>query len=180
MGDYNNLSMWIPVVPDDDRENGGLRLGANDCHQGSCFELPGDLDRIIAEGVEEVECKTCKGEGEIKAASLAEDDRECPDCEGGGYVSLPPADFAYLVHDEPKYEWMGTITIHVPGFGEDFQGDCDADGRPMLDGSKILPLIDKATDLDDLKAKIKLVSGQAHLDALGAWAEQQRTVGAVP
>lgn len=195
MGDTNNLNLWIPVVPagyldalvsafeeysggyhhyEDDRDGGALRLGANDCSQGSCYELPGSLDLIIKSGVEEVECSTCKGEGEIKAASLAEDDKDCPDCEATGYISLEPVDFGYVVNDEPKYEWMGTITIHVPGFAPDFQGSCDADGRPMLDNTELMPLIDKATDLEDLRSKIKLASGETHFDALRAWAAAQR------
>lgn len=37
-------------------------------------------------------------------------------------------EFAYWVHEEPCYEFLGAVFIHAPGVG-DFRGDCDADGN---------------------------------------------------
>jgi hypothetical protein len=112
-----------------------LRLGANDVAVGSVEEMLDDLETLIRDGMED---------------------------EDGERVTVE--DFAYWVNDDPKYEWLGAIGVHVPHVG-DFHGQCDADGNPVFSTKEIVEMVNTATDLDHLKAAVADKTGDAVLKA---------------
>lgn len=192
MGDYTNMSLWVPKVPEgfeplirakfeeysngsnhytDDFKGGELRIGANDIRCGSTEELAADLLRLINEGEEDVECPKCKGEGVIDADGLANDDRPCPRCHNdsfsSGYVTMKAPDFAFEVYEDPKYEWLGSIYMHTPG-ADDFLGECDADGQVVINATVLIELVNQAESLDALRTEIAKRTGTFQRSALRA------------
>lgn len=158
MGDRSNFNLWVPKVPDgipvdhlismfevyagdrgsfyvEDTENGGLLLGANDVSVGSVDSLNADLQQLIAEGFDD------------------------------GETQLPPTDFAYRVNDEPAYEYLGSIVLHVPGM-EDLAAECDADANVVLNNNHLLKLVEDASDLTSLRTEIRRITGENHYDAM--------------
>lgn len=193
MGDSNNLTLIVPDPPEHLRvviaerykgyahdsmiytedgteagDTGELMLGANETSQGCVYDLNSDLHVLIVEGAT-VDCPKCEGDGEYvdeaQEALIGEPPTvTCERCDGSGEVKTEPQDFAFVVHDDPKYEWLGTIHMHVPGL-DDFTGECDAEGRVVINGEEIVRLIDKATDLDELRAEIAQRTGAEHTKA---------------
>jgi hypothetical protein len=156
MGDYSNFSITVRGVDNPfaikaikaevDGYTGGtyyerettfhsLTLGANDVSLGTVGEIVDFLEVLIEKGVED-------DDGEMQ----------------------PVGDFSWWVNDEPAYEWMGTVAIHVPGVG-DFGGSCDADGNPMVNSSDVADLVEAATDLATLKAEVEKLTGGKVLNA---------------
>lgn len=179
VGDYSNFSMTAYVADpavqaavktayeeyagsfsyyQEDQEDDYISLGSNDVRMGSVEQLVDDLRNLISTGID---CPTCESEGTVPGAEVAE--VTCTRCSGSGRVTV--TDFAFSVNDEPKYEWMGTIVIHVPGM-DDFTGLCDAEGTPTLTSTEVTALVNGATDLDELKAALAKLTGDAHMQAL--------------
>lgn len=90
------------------------------------------------------------------------------DPETGELTALDPSTFAYYVWEDPKYEWLGELWVHVPGF-KDFGCECDSNGTPQLDADLIADLIAEATDLDALKAALAKRTGTGILKAWTEW-----------
>jgi hypothetical protein len=113
-----------------------LSLGANDVRLGTVEEVVSFLECLVEKGVE--------------------------DDDG---AMQPVGDFSWWVNDEPAYEWLGNVNIHVAGVG-DFAGSCDADGTPIVHVTDVADLVAAATDLDVLKAEVVKLTGS---DVLSAW-----------
>ena len=73
-------------------------------------------------------------------------------------------DFAYYVYEDPAYEWLGTICIHVPGLTPDYEGNCDADGGPVLSPHQITELLNIDADAE-LRVQLRLKSGRPWTEA---------------
>lgn len=116
----------------------GVSIGANEIRVGTVDDLRRDLLALIKDGF---------------------------DSEDDGHVDVP--DFAFSVNDEPAYEWLGTIVIHVPGIDSDFYGSCDSDGNTTLSGAEVLTLVNEAETLEGLRGKIAELTGHTHQ---AAWA----------
>lgn len=156
MGDYSNFSIYVRGVDNPlaiaaikaemDGYTGdmyyekevteqSLCLGANDVSLGTVEEVVGFLKCLVEKGVED-------DDGEMQ----------------------PVGDFSWWVNDEPAYEWLGTVDIHVAGVG-DFGGSCDADGTPVVNSSDVADLVEAATDLVALKAEVEKLTGGKVLNA---------------
>lgn len=160
-GDYSGTYIYA-----DDMEPGiSFNFGANDVSLGSVGQAADGLLDLIKDGVEDYTCPVCKGKGRRPGS-----EDECLRCKGEGYYHLPIRDFAFIVHDEPKYEWMGSIFIHVPGL-PDFEGECDADGVVQVNAKQLITLLDEASDLDALRAEAAALTGHRHSQAIekGSW-----------
>lgn len=62
-------------------------------------------------------------------------------------------DFAYAVFEDPKYEFDGSATYHVPAVG-DFTGNANADGEVYLLDSEVHDILDagRALLVSDVKS----------------------------
>lgn len=186
MGDTSNFNVHVPYIPvaykdrivelilqytggydhyEDERAGTAVSIGANEVSLGSVEQLDSEFKELIEDGVD-VECKLCDDDCEV-------DGEDCPACDGAGERHLDGFDFAYSINDEPAYEWLGTLVVHVPGM-KDLVTECDADGSPVLKNKELMELIDTATDLENLRARIKGASGAAHFDGMKTWAAEQR------
>lgn len=145
-------------VYNDTNDDGAVELGASDISLGDAEECFDSLLKLIENGISEWECTVCHGEGKIADGST------CLRCAGDCYYDLAVPDFAFVVYDEPKFEWMGSIRMHAPGL-PDFSGDCDADGNVRVDHSAVLDLVDKITGEEE--------------DLPGAVAEMRREIAAL-
>lgn len=77
-------------------------------------------------------------------------------------------EFAYRVWEDPKYEWLGAVHIHLPGVEPDHHGDCDSNGSTVLNHSQIRALVAAAGGHDHLTASLLQASGADHHDAFEA------------
>lgn len=144
----------------DDLENderGTLDIAVNEIACGSASEMSTFLDALIEKGLTAT-CPACGGEG----------DESCLACAGEGEVTYPGVDFAYSVSEDPKYEWLGDLWVHVPGMALDYNSDCDSDGTPVVRPQFLLTHIEQAETLEGLRAALRNVLGQEHLDAFKA------------
>lgn len=55
-----------------------------------------------------------------------------------GLIQVAP-DIAFTVHEDPAYEYLGTVFCHVPDLGL-FTSDCDAVGTPYFSQGDVLAL----------------------------------------
>lgn len=53
---------------------------------------------------------------------------------------------AFIVYEEPAYNWVGTFCSYVPELGL-FTADCDTTGEPLLSRSYVLGLDDEPADV---------------------------------
>ena len=83
-------------------------------------------------------------------------------------------DFAYYVHEDPAYEWLGSVVIHVPGLTPDYTGECDADGVPALLTAHLDQLLAIEDDAE-LRVQLRMRSGRVHLDAYGHYEDHAGT-----
>lgn len=155
MGDYSNFTIRVCGVKDprvitaikhEVEEYGShyyskiitegtLELGLNEVRVGTVEEVDDLLHRYVEKGFE--------------------------DDDG---VLHPVEDFYWLIHDEPEYDWLGTIRVHSPGVG-DFDGMCDADGSPVIHATVIESMVAEATDLAELKEQFRKLTGADITDA---------------
>jgi len=145
----------------DEVKGSTVLLGVGDISFGTVDECESDLLQLIKDGFEEVTCKVCKGKGLVPDSET----ETCLHCAGECNYPLPVPDFAFEVYDEPKYEWLGTIRMHVPGL-PDFSGECDADGVVRPNPTELMDLIDRTTDLDELRRDLAVLTGRDHKAAL--------------
>lgn len=168
MGDTTNLTMYVhskdPRVitaaracfenfageqnrwtDDYDEAKGEMCLGAGDVSVGNANELACALDELFTKADNEIQCGFCKGEG-------------CENCNGDGVIAAKLPDFAYHVWEDPKYEYLGSSYMHVPEVG-DFNGDCDSDGKVVVDTTEVAEWVAKATDLSALQAEVAKLTG---------------------
>lgn len=191
MGDYNNLtldaSQGDPDVQQKVKEafekySGGynhyteeitatdVSFGANEVRVGSVEDLARDLTTLIAEGFAK-ECATCDGTG-VVANDGGFLRLDCEDCQGKGALHVDVEDFPFGVHDEPGYDWLGTLIMHVPGMAPDFVGCCDADGTPTVYGTDLIVRVNEATSLDELRLDLAVLTGAQHAAAWAAWGDE--------
>lgn len=181
MGDYSNLTFTVPLPPkallkyldeafrqysgshwhyDETVTEAEIRLGANDVSVGSVDQLSSDMDTLRDE-TQEVDCPDCNGTTQITNES--NEWVGCGRCIANGTINVR-ADLAYTVHEDPLYEWMGSLVAYAPGLPL-FSSECDADGSPVVSTSTVVALVNKATDLDELKARVNTLGGKAVLEA---------------
>src|SRR5438445_2461387 len=146
-------------VTQDHQTDTTLTFEANEVSQGSVDECFEEVLDLIRDGDEEFECPVCKGERAVPGGAGAVDWRPCERCEEEGHITLPVPDFAFSVNDEPQDEFLGTLRIHVPGL-PDFSSDCDGNGAVVVPGTKLLPLISEANNLEGLRADVATLTGQ--------------------
>ena len=192
MGDYSNLTVDATVShPDvqqkvkeafeeysggsdhyvEDIDGGGVMIGANDVRVGSVEELDADLRRLIDEGFDKG-CDVCDGTGTVtdRGGFMRKD---CDDCDASGEVHVDVDDFPYSIHDDPLYEWLGTIIIHVPGLEPDFRGQCDSEGNPTVTGGDLIERVEKAMSLEEVREFIAVLTGATHTAAWAALTHQE-------
>lgn len=171
MGDTSNLTLELPSAPaillthiramfdnyasgayhyEDDVSEDEVTLGANDISVGTVDQLASDFDRLQTQAAD-IECPVCEGRG-------TKDEKDCVRCNTQGWVSVT-ADLAYRIHDDPAYEWLGSLQMHVPGL-PDFASACDADGKPTPSVNELMSAVDEATDLDELKQRVRDLTGK--------------------
>lgn len=78
-------------------------------------------------------------------------------------------DLAYVVWEDPKYEWLGDVHIHVPGLEPDFRADCDSNGMALLTHAQVADLVESAkAGHQDIGERLLLMSGAIHYAAFDA------------
>ncbi|WP_298800409.1 hypothetical protein [uncultured Pseudonocardia sp.] len=55
----------------------------------------------------------------------------------------------WTVWEDPKYEWLGSVSIQVPGLGT-WSAECDANGVAQFPAAQILSVVDDRAGLDQL------------------------------
>jgi hypothetical protein len=176
MGDTTNLTMTVKsrdprvraIALDKFREYSGghnefhesedatsLEMGASDCSVGSADELDSNLRNAITDAELESQCGFCKGDG-------------CENCDDSGIIIKPAGEFAWHVHEDPAYEYMGDVFVHVPEVGY-FTAECDSDGNPRVTTDALITAVNEATDLDALKGSIESMTGDAIIKAFFAY-----------
>ena len=85
--------------------------------------------------------------------------------------------FAFQVHEDPAYQWLGDLIIHVPGLAPDFESACDAEGEAVLTAGQLDEVVALARDvaprLPDgrrlrLADRLARLTGAAHREAFRA------------
>jgi hypothetical protein len=151
MGDRTALQMQI-ITDDDDlrvkarevfEEYSGSDVFEDDWFDGS---HQGNVWRV---GSAEVSC----GSAEELAGALDK------------LIQEEGKDLAYLLWEDPKYEWLGDLHIHVPGLEQDFRADCDSNGNALLTQTQVAHLVESAKAGEDVTAKLLLHSGADHYAA---------------
>jgi hypothetical protein len=74
-------------------------------------------------------------------------------------------DFAWYVYEDPAYEWLGQVWVHVPGF-EDFHSDCDADGGTVLTEQTINRILDGD---GDIRTELEIAIGRPQTHAFAMY-----------
>lgn len=88
----------------------------------------------------------------------------------------------YVAWTDPKYEWLGTIVIHVPGLGV-FTADCNADGQPVMSNNALQELIDQQPDdmtIAEFREVLGKATGQPWFDAIEDLPEDRPKLVPVP
>lgn len=92
--------------------------------------------------------------------------------EGGERYNLKPCKFAFRLWTDPKYEYLGGLELAVPdGNGGllELAADCDADGRPFIDGKRLVEITRTSATLEEARERIAKITGAGVLDAWEAY-----------
>lgn len=73
-------------------------------------------------------------------------------------------EFAFSVHTDPKYEWLGETHTYVPGVGV-HMGECDSEGTVVVTSNVLAAAVAQSEDFDSLRANILSLSGEAITEA---------------
>jgi hypothetical protein len=146
MSDRTNLTMT--VLSTDPEVRAGARAAFEEYSGGDMHFEDVDDDTEIMIGANEVVVGS--------ASDLARD--------LDALIEQGEKDFAYYVHEDPAYEWLGSVVIHVPGLTPDFMGSCDADGMPVLEAAHIDEILAIADDTE-MRIQLRLRAGREHTEA---------------
>lgn len=73
---------------------------------------------------------------------------------------------AFLVWEDPKYEYLGEVHAHTPG-SDVFQASCDAEGRPVWNNDAVMRMVaEMQAGPDGPSATLRCWLGQDVLDCL--------------
>lgn len=197
MGDYTYGSMQIVHVPeftDDDAERLALLETAFDAAGGRGVEVAEELDAlrtkrnlIVGDPDEDPtddplgdlldnlgwQCDDEDGTP-LTDRSYYQHEISCGYIDGdydGLWEMFEAAGISYIVNDEPKYEWLGTLRQFTPSLGV-FTAECASDGNPVIGYTTIKALIDKAESAEQLQ---KMLLGAIGLPWDGAFAALRLT-----
>lgn len=84
-------------------------------------------------------------------------------------------EFAYSVHEDPKFEWMGDKYIYVPEVGV-YTQECDADGEIRISATALDALLETITEPEALAEEIAKLTGKNVRDAFKAYREAAESV----
>lgn len=88
----------------------------------------------------------------------------------------------FVAWEDPKYEWLGVLIMHVPGLGV-YVAECDADGNPVMSAQSILEMLDTVGDngtVADVRVLLNHNLGKPWFDAIAALPEQPNKVRVAP
>ena len=150
MGDRTNLTLRL--ISSDADIRGAARELFENYSGGDHFEDT-DEDSNLNLGANDVSCGSAS-ELDFDLAQL---------------IHERGSEFAYQVHEDPAYEWLGQVCIHVPGLLPDLTAECDADGSPVLTTTTVTSALAIADDAA-MREFLMLQSGQTHRDAMVEYA----------
>ena len=126
MSDHTEFSGFIYSVPDENKADLALILtewgfGQDWSARYRDWQVA-DVDRLVDEKVN----FTC-------------DQFRCGDTEELAGI-LKDLRCVFEIHEDPKYEWLGTLCMYHPDLGM-LASQCDADGSPLVSVNQVLKLI---------------------------------------
>lgn len=147
MSDSTNLTMHVTSASDEIRD---LARNAFEEYSGGVMHYEDETnENTLTIGANECRCGSAD---ELHASLLA-------------IVAEYEQDFAWYVYEDPAYEWLGDVRVHVPGF-EDFQAECDSDGQPVLSAMKLKNILAGG---DDVRTEIEIAMGKPQIEAWGKY-----------